>query len=820
MSNELDPVRIGSFIAGKRRMLGFTQQSLAEQLNVTNKAVSKWETGQGAPDIGTLPRLAAVLQVTVDEILRGENALPASNGNDQAENEREQAVLTVQLSLSRHFLLLAAKVYWQGLYTGLRLLYLFAGIVLLALAFAGIGVSQLTAHSISPVVPAICTLSGIVFLALSVEGYRLLRLIRNHSADETCTIQFMEDHFSMSRAGAIKSWRYEHVTQLLESNDGFVILCGRDREFIQKQSLPAEQWEKLHFFLRAHCRSALYRNLSRGRAGRVCGLGCAGAALLILLFQLAYLFVHVKYGVIYQVSLIAYLINFIGLVLSFLSSVFLARKQPAVWVFSGVLCGTLMIADMTGSLIASAKTQDILSVSPSGQNILVLKRDVSTDKVEQYRRPFLFFARPYQQFPYTAYGKIKTQWLTGDICAVTYVSEPGGPAHQTVATFGNRGRNDSYYVEAALTGSWEPSGQNTAGWRLVRDTKGIVLSNGTTEYDYSAKDCVQYGLTTLVLCRNGLPQWTVVLNEDCKIDPKTLLVSYGGTLTLCQVSMNPTAPLVLRSTSKSSVSGNNVLIESSAKDAYRIRDGVLSFSWDYGHRWTTVSLPKNALDSILESNSTTKLMPGCYHVADDFSYLLYGQAPLSVLFTLNQGKTWETHPVANLADDGITSRFVVYTSGQTADIAVGLDGTADMKGSLLYTTKDGGLTWQNEKTPSTQPLTGMNFLNQDIGYLSYSESGGASGKLYETTDGGQTFTQATLPAGNLAEIGGAASGLSFGQVYDTPQVPHLENGLPVLYVTQGSDGDFGNYRARYESKDGGRTWHYVSQEKPAADSGS
>ena len=71
MSNDLDIVKIGNYIAGKRRALGLTQQELAEKLNVTNKAVSKWETGQGAPDIGTLSPLADVLRVTVDEILMG-----------------------------------------------------------------------------------------------------------------------------------------------------------------------------------------------------------------------------------------------------------------------------------------------------------------------------------------------------------------------------------------------------------------------------------------------------------------------------------------------------------------------------------------------------------------------------------------------------------------------------------------------------------------------------------------------------------------------------------------------------------------------------
>lgn len=822
---KLDTVRIGKYIAEKRRGLGLTQQGLADRLNVTNKAVSKWETGQGAPDIGTLPQLAAVLQVTADEILKGEdrgknaeNVPPDSAGPLPDEGGSGQPAFTVATRLSRDFRLTCNKVIWQNFRIGLRLTCLIAGIALAALAAAGAGVSQLTSRSVPPAMIAVCALGGACFLVLTAEGYRFSRSIRETGAEETCTCRFFGDHVSITKADAEKSWRYAHVTQILESKECFLIRCGEETEFLKKSALPAEQPDAFRAFLREHCSG--YKDVSKGRWARVLGFGLAVAALLILLFQSAYLFLHARYGVVYQTGVVEYLINFAGLVCIFLSSVFFARRRPVIWAWVGIACGALIVADITVSVMASVKTQDILSSSPDGRNVLILKRDTSTNQVKQYRHPFLFFARPYRQFPYEAYGTIKTQWLAGDICAVTYISEQNGPAHQIVAAFGDRGRTDNYYVEAALDGSWEPSGQNTAGWRLVRDTKGIVLSNGSTEYNYDAKDCVQYGLTAIVLCKGGLPEWTVALNKDCKIDPKTLLVSYGGTLTLCKVSMSPTPPLVLRSTSKSSVDNSNVLIESASKDTYRIQNGVLSLSWDYGHRWTAVSLPENALSSMLQSDSTDKLADGCYHIADDFTYLLYGQTKLSVLFIQNEGKNQETYPVANLAGDGITSRYVVYTSGQTADVAVGLSGTADMKGSMLFTTKDGGRTWQSKATLSTQTLTGMNFLSQDVGYLSYTDASGASGELYETTDGGRSFTKAALPAGNLAEVDIPASGLTFGQVYDTPQVPQLEHGIPVLYVTQGSDGDFGYYRARYESKDGGRTWRYVSQEKPSASSGS
>ena len=64
--------KIGAFIAERRKESGLTQQALADRLGLTNKAVSKWETGDGLPDITILPALAENLGVSVDELLAGE----------------------------------------------------------------------------------------------------------------------------------------------------------------------------------------------------------------------------------------------------------------------------------------------------------------------------------------------------------------------------------------------------------------------------------------------------------------------------------------------------------------------------------------------------------------------------------------------------------------------------------------------------------------------------------------------------------------------------------------------------------------------------
>ncbi len=60
---------IGSVIMSKRKALGYTQQALADKLNISFQAVSKWENGTNYPDIDMLPMLAAVLDTSIDSLL-------------------------------------------------------------------------------------------------------------------------------------------------------------------------------------------------------------------------------------------------------------------------------------------------------------------------------------------------------------------------------------------------------------------------------------------------------------------------------------------------------------------------------------------------------------------------------------------------------------------------------------------------------------------------------------------------------------------------------------------------------------------------------
>lgn len=70
----MDNKKVGAFISERRKVKQLTQQQLADKLGISNKAVSKWETGQGMPDIGIITALAEIFGVTADELLNGEQS--------------------------------------------------------------------------------------------------------------------------------------------------------------------------------------------------------------------------------------------------------------------------------------------------------------------------------------------------------------------------------------------------------------------------------------------------------------------------------------------------------------------------------------------------------------------------------------------------------------------------------------------------------------------------------------------------------------------------------------------------------------------------
>ena len=68
----MDQIRIGKFIKERRNLKNITQSSLASILGITDRAISKWENGICMPDVGTIPELCKILDITVNDLFSGE----------------------------------------------------------------------------------------------------------------------------------------------------------------------------------------------------------------------------------------------------------------------------------------------------------------------------------------------------------------------------------------------------------------------------------------------------------------------------------------------------------------------------------------------------------------------------------------------------------------------------------------------------------------------------------------------------------------------------------------------------------------------------
>ena len=116
----MDQIKIGRFIAERRKKAGLTQLQLAEKLGITDKAISKWERGLTMPDTSIMLELCDIISISVNELLCGEK-LDMEN-NDQ---KNEQLLLDMAKELEKK-----NKTIWTSMWTimGVSIIALISGI--------------------------------------------------------------------------------------------------------------------------------------------------------------------------------------------------------------------------------------------------------------------------------------------------------------------------------------------------------------------------------------------------------------------------------------------------------------------------------------------------------------------------------------------------------------------------------------------------------------------------------------------------------------------------------------------------------------------
>lgn len=205
----MDCKKTGRLIFSLRKEKKLTQKELAEKLNITDRAVSKWERGLGAPDISLLKPLSEILEVSINEILIGEK--------NSSESLEEKTMLE-KIGLIIVLLLLLMPIFlinWLFITTNIRLDYIclvFGTIFLALLIFLKINPNQELKRRIVQVFVLFYTFSLFIYTFYTGIIYSAVRLIDIKNGVELIPLVPIVQNIIMVINGTQKFWfLFEYV---------------------------------------------------------------------------------------------------------------------------------------------------------------------------------------------------------------------------------------------------------------------------------------------------------------------------------------------------------------------------------------------------------------------------------------------------------------------------------------------------------------------------------------------------------------------------------------------------------------------------------
>lgn len=157
MHEKVDAARTGEFLCALRKARGMTQEQVAEALCVSNKTISKWESGSGLPDITILPDLAEFYSITADDILAGQRLQSPENAADNREK------------------------HWRRLYRSAEMRMMVLGCCMVALPPVGMLLAEISGRStrtigrylrFNEILVLLCTVVAMVVLWYSQRAVR------------------------------------------------------------------------------------------------------------------------------------------------------------------------------------------------------------------------------------------------------------------------------------------------------------------------------------------------------------------------------------------------------------------------------------------------------------------------------------------------------------------------------------------------------------------------------------------------------------------------------------------------------------------------
>lgn len=508
-----------------------------------------------------------------------------------------------------------------------------------------------------------------------------------------------------------------------------------------------------------------------------------------LITQLVYLFVLKPRNYEYVLDILYYIINELIIITATLISILIIKKSKIKNIITYILFAILTIINLVFMFNTGLNNKCILSFSSNFSNGLVLKQNKETGLTTLYNPKVFLFATPKEELPQTIEGSIKHQWITKDTCSLTY-KDKNNITREFVVTYGSReGQSSYYHIASSFLGTWNQSELTEGPSKIYVDSKGITICEDDENILFEYDDCIQYGITTLVLYKNDIPKYVLTMNDDCIIDDETTLIKNGGTIALCEVSMQKTIVKQFKcATFKNDDDLKNYKLVNVQANDYVIQNGILYISYDGNEAVEVPGDFSNMEDSYTDYNyqiSSEKTV--FFYTSDNKRYLVYCD---------NMSNIWNTVEI-----DSSTSIQNIHFINKDVGFMFEIEDTAmGIAFGKISKSTDGGRNWvqisrgimQGDKE-IFKTSSQIKFVDENTGFLTMPATSGESCELYMTSDSGKTFSKLDIIQSDI---------------YDYYNLPVSENGKLYLEISQGSDGDYnGNDSQNYISADNGVTWN-------------
>lgn len=487
----MDSKKIGKLIAKRRKEKGMTQGELAERLSVSNKTISKWETGAGLPDISILVDLASVLDISVDDLLRGK------------ENEVQSALYEKNFLIKKKYYkkylrdhYFESKAYW---------LFDFIGIMSILGSFAFLSLQQYIHHYVDILSKSFVVLGIIIILFPLILIFFKVIVFKEHEVfytlkDNGIIYQENEEETFYSFL-QFKIIKYKDFI-LLKKDQKILFIDLNDLDQLEND-IKETKIKKCSFLI------SLFTSV----------IGCS-----LLILQIGYFAVLKRFEFEYIHSMNQIIFNLIILCCLFINYCLIKKKNIKIqYVLIGCL-GVIIISIF--GLHSFQKTEEISSFSSNLKNRAVLKYDDDQHRLDIYHYTYLCFARKSDTVA-TEINGYHGKWLTNDCYVFTYSNEEN-QRKVNVSTFGDRGDGISYFnIFPTLQGEWFNKNNGETKTYLKESAGQLTLKIKNKIQYFDASETKQNGTIALTLSKDEEAQYIIVLDENCILNDDNLLDKNG-----------------------------------------------------------------------------------------------------------------------------------------------------------------------------------------------------------------------------------------------------------------------------------------------------